>query len=46
MKHIRYSVHFSGVFEKRLLMGTLGPEMEEVKRDWRKFHDEELHDLY
>jgi hypothetical protein len=34
------------VFEKRELRGTFGPEGEEVTRDWRKFHNEELHDLY
>jgi hypothetical protein len=25
---------------------VLGPKREEVKGDWRKLHNEELHDLY
>jgi hypothetical protein len=45
MKHILNPVHLSGVFEIRVLRGTFRPEME-VTRHWRKFHNEELHDLY
>jgi hypothetical protein len=34
------------VFENRVLRGIFGPERDEVKREWRKLHNEELHDLY
>ena len=34
------------VFENRVLRAVLGPEREEVRGNWRKFHNEELHDLY
>jgi hypothetical protein len=34
------------VFEKRLLRRMFGPKREEVKGGWRKFHKEELHDLF
>jgi hypothetical protein len=32
--------------EKRVLRGTFGPKRDEVTRDWRKLHDEKLHNLY
>jgi hypothetical protein len=34
------------VFENRVLRGIFGPKRDEVQRDWRKLHDEELHNLY
>jgi hypothetical protein len=34
------------VLENRLLRKTLRPQKEEVTGDWRKLHNEELHDLY
>jgi hypothetical protein len=34
------------VFESRVLRMILGPEQEEGTGDWRKQHNEELHDLY
>jgi hypothetical protein len=34
------------VFESRVLRGIVGPKGQEVAGDWRKFHNEELHDLY
>jgi hypothetical protein len=34
------------VSENRVLRETLGPEREEVIREWRKVHGEELHGLY
>ena len=34
------------VFEKRLLRRTFGPKRDEVIREWRKLHNEELNDLY
>jgi hypothetical protein len=38
--------HRLKVFEKRLLSGMLGPRRNEVTREWRKLHNEELRDLY
>jgi hypothetical protein len=34
------------VIENRLLRKILGSNREEVTGDWRKWHIEELHDLY
>jgi hypothetical protein len=34
------------VFEKRVLRRIFGPKREEVTGDWRKVHNEELHNLY
>jgi hypothetical protein len=34
------------VFENRVLRRTFGPKREEVTGEWRKLHNEELHDLY
>jgi hypothetical protein len=34
------------VFENRVLRGTLGAKRDEVTGEWRKLHNEELHDLY
>jgi len=34
------------VFENRVLRRIFGPKREEVKREWRKLHKEELNDLY
>jgi hypothetical protein len=33
------------VFENRV-MRIFGPKRDEVTRDWRKLHNEELHNLY
>jgi hypothetical protein len=33
------------VFEKRVLRGMFGPKRDEMTGVWRKFHNEELHDL-
>jgi hypothetical protein len=35
-----------GVFENRVLRGIFGPKRDEVMREWRKLHNEELNDLY
>ena len=32
--------------ENMVLRGTFGPERYEVRGEWRKLHNEELHDLY
>jgi hypothetical protein len=34
------------VFENRVLRGIFGPKRDEVAGEWRKLHNEELHDLY
>jgi hypothetical protein len=33
------------VFENMMLMGIFGPKREKVTGEWRKLHNEELHDL-
>jgi hypothetical protein len=35
-----------GVLENRVLRRKFGPKRDEVKGDWRKLHNEELHNLY
>jgi hypothetical protein len=34
------------VFENRVLRRMFGPKREEVVGDWRRLHNEELHNLY
>jgi hypothetical protein len=34
------------VFESRVLRRIFGPKRDEVTGEWRKLHNEELHDLY
>jgi hypothetical protein len=34
------------VFENRVLRRIFGPKRDEVKGDWRKLHNEELHGLF
>jgi hypothetical protein len=34
------------VFENRLLRGISGPKTVEVTGEWRKLHNEELHNFY
>jgi hypothetical protein len=34
------------VFENRVLRRIFGPKTDEVKGEWRKLHNEELHNLY
>jgi len=34
------------LFENRVLRRIFGPKMNEVTREWRKLHNEELNDLY
>jgi uncharacterized membrane protein len=33
-------------FENRMLRRILGPKKDEVTGDWRKLHNEELHNFY
>jgi hypothetical protein len=37
--------HGLRVFENRVLRGIFGPERDEVTGDWRKLHNEQLHNL-
>jgi hypothetical protein len=34
------------VFENRVLRRIFGPKRDELTREWRKLHNEELKDLY
>jgi hypothetical protein len=34
------------VFENRVLRRVFGPKRDEVTGEWRKLHNEDLHDLY
>ena len=34
------------VFEKRVVRRIFGPKKDDVTREWRKLHSEELSDLY
>jgi hypothetical protein len=34
------------MFENRVLRRIFGPKRDEVKGDWKKLHNEELHNLY
>jgi hypothetical protein len=34
------------VFENRVLRRIFGPKRDDVTREWRKLHNEELNDLY
>jgi hypothetical protein len=38
--------HRLRVFENRVLKRIFGPRRDEVTGDWRKLHNEELHNLY
>jgi hypothetical protein len=38
--------HRLRVFENRVLRRIFGPKRDEVSGEWRKLHNEELHDLY
>jgi hypothetical protein len=38
--------HRLGVFESNALRSIFGPKRDEVTGEWRKLHNEELHDLY
>jgi hypothetical protein len=38
--------HSLRVFENRVLRRIFGPKRVEVTGDWRKLHNEELHNLY
>jgi transcription termination factor 2 len=38
--------HILRVFENRVLRRIFGPKRDEVTGEWRKLHNEQLHDLY
>jgi hypothetical protein len=37
---------YDGLFENRVLRRISGPKRDELKGDWRKLHNEELHKFY
>jgi hypothetical protein len=39
-------LHKLRVFENRVLRRIFGSKRDEVTREWRKLHNEELHNLY
>jgi hypothetical protein len=43
---MRVYVHTLRMFENRVLRRIFGPKRGEVTGDWRKLHNEELHNLY
>jgi hypothetical protein len=38
--------HRLRVFDNRVLREIFGPELDKVTGEWRKLHNEELHDWY
>jgi len=38
--------HRPRIFENRVLRRIFGPKRDEVTREWRKLHNEDLNDLY
>jgi uncharacterized membrane protein len=38
--------HRLRLFENRVLMKILGPKRDVATGEWRRLHNEELHDLY
>jgi hypothetical protein len=38
--------HILKVFENRVLRRIFGPKRDDVTGEWRKLHNEELHNLY
>jgi dihydrofolate reductase len=38
--------HRLSVFENKVMRRIFGPKRDEVTREWRKLHSEELHNLY
>ena len=38
--------HRMRVFDNRVLRKILGPKRDEVTREWRRLHNEEINDLY
>jgi hypothetical protein len=38
--------HSLRLFDNRVLRRIFGPKRDEVTGEWRKLHNEELHDLY
>ena len=41
-----WSAHKISIFENRVLKKTLGPKKDEITGEWRRLHNDELHDLY
>jgi hypothetical protein len=45
-KHVGFCVKKLRVFENRVLRRIVGPKRDEVTGEWKKLHNEELHNLY
>jgi len=48
---VRYGLYVkriivNAVFQNRVLRRIFGPKWDEVNGEWRRLHNEELHDLY
>ena len=46
VSHTKGQTYILRLFESRVRREVLGPEKVEVRGDWRKQHNEELHELY
>jgi hypothetical protein len=46
VSHTKEKKHGLRVFENRVLRRVFGLKREEVVGDWRRLHNEELHNLY
>jgi hypothetical protein len=44
--HSQEEGHRLSVFENRVLRRIFGPKRDEVTEEWRRLHNEELHNLY
>jgi hypothetical protein len=43
---LKYNSHIRRVYENRVLRKIYGQKKDETIGDWRKLHNEELHNLY
>ena len=39
-------IRMLGVFENRALRRLFGPKMDEITREWRKLHNDELNEMH
>jgi hypothetical protein len=46
VQHLTNEEHRLRVFENRVLRRILEPKTDDVMGEWRKLHNEELHNLY
>jgi hypothetical protein len=45
-KKLNFEFAYMYLFENRVLRRIFGPKRDEVTGEWRKLHNEELHNLY